>query len=244
MEKSRLSRPRDASPGFGPLIKSPAPTTNGASPIASNGKSETPSRIKNSNTPARAAAIGAAIRPIVVNSRGLGVVAPNPMTRATTESEPLVADQPAKTKRADCYCELSGCAYAALHRNTIRSIEGRAPRPRRSHAGFQGNKILANFLIRSQQLAECHASGAAIASVKFFAESMACPTGDIDEGSSSPRSSTDVSRSRKAGSAVTGSAANARTACSSATSATIVLRAATLLSEPLLVSVARLAISG
>src|SRR5215470_13255822 len=64
MKKIRLRRPRDASPEFGPLIKSPAPTTNGASPIASNGKSETPSRIRNSNTPARAIAIGDAIRVI------------------------------------------------------------------------------------------------------------------------------------------------------------------------------------
>src|SRR5262249_20752491 len=88
-----------------------APTTNGASPIASNGKSETPSRIKNSNAPARATAIGEAIRAIVVKPRGLGVAAPNPMTRATTESEMLVADQPAKTKRADA---IANCADARM----------------------------------------------------------------------------------------------------------------------------------
>src|SRR5262249_44109470 len=101
--------PRDASPGFGPLIKSPAPTTNGASPIASNGKSETPSRIRNSNTPARAIAIGEAIRAIVVKPRGFGVVAPNPMTRATMESGTLVAGQQCRTKSADA---IANCAEA------------------------------------------------------------------------------------------------------------------------------------
>src|SRR5215470_16935978 len=94
MKKIRPIRPRDASPGLGPLINSPAPTTKGASPIASNGKSETPSRIKNSNTPARATAIGEAIRAIVVKPRGFGVAAPNALTRATKKSGTLVAGQP------------------------------------------------------------------------------------------------------------------------------------------------------
>src|SRR5262249_43606549 len=71
-----------------------------SSPGAASGKLRAMARMRCASR-SRATAIGAAIRPIVVNSRGLGVVAPNPMTRATTESETLVADQPAKTKRAD-----------------------------------------------------------------------------------------------------------------------------------------------
>src|SRR5262249_27328349 len=155
MKKIRPIRPRDASPGLGPLINSPAPTTKGASPIASNGKSETPSRIKNSNTPARATAIGEAIRAIVVKPRGFGVAAPNALTRATKKSGTLVAGQPARTKSACCDCELGGAAVASPPRNGFVWKGGRPPRHWRSHAGFQGGKILANLLIRSQQLAEC-----------------------------------------------------------------------------------------
>src|SRR5262245_64187115 len=122
MKKIRLIRPRDASPGLGPLINSPAPTTNGASPIASNAKSETPSRIKNSNTPTRATAIGEAIRAIVVKPRGLGVAAPNPMTRATTESGTLAAGQPAKTKRADAIANCADARRSEEHTSELQSL--------------------------------------------------------------------------------------------------------------------------
>src|SRR5262249_39799127 len=202
MKKIRLIRPRDASPGLGPLINSPAPTTNGASPIASNGKSETPSRIKNSNTPARATAIGEAIRAIVVKPRGFGVAAPNALTRATKKSGTLVAGQPARTKTADSIepwgearvpspTEIRLDGYGGARH----AIGGRMPDFRAARFWRTSSSVRSNSL-------SAHASGAAVASVKFFAESIACPTGDIDEGSSSPRSSTDVSRSRKAGSAV------------------------------------------
>src|SRR5262249_56308428 len=60
-----------------------------------------------------------------------------------------------ETEEGRRYWNRGGCAYPLPPRNTIQLIQGRPPRHWRSHAGFQGGKILANLLIRSQQLAEC-----------------------------------------------------------------------------------------
>jgi hypothetical protein len=57
--------------------------------------------MRNSRVPARTAAIGAAMSAITVNAPGLAVMAPKPMTTATSDSETSVAGQPASTKKTE-----------------------------------------------------------------------------------------------------------------------------------------------
>src|SRR5262249_50708167 len=78
-----------------------APIRNGARPIASSGKSEAPLRTTNSRMPVRAMAIGVPTKPSVVNARGDGVVAPNPMVTAISESAKLALGQPVRTSKSD-----------------------------------------------------------------------------------------------------------------------------------------------
>src|SRR6476660_2914026 len=132
---TRLSRPRADRIRFGTVIRSAAPIMKGAEPIASRGNAVTPSRTTNSRIPAMIDAMGAATMAIVVKARKSGVVAPNPMTITTSESENSVADQPLTTKKARGYQEVDGCPDAGFGCDAMRAIKGRTPCLRRALAG-------------------------------------------------------------------------------------------------------------
>src|ERR1700676_1862394 len=89
----------EASLGLGIVNSRAAARTLGAMPIARRGNWSTPSRIRNSVTPASSAAIGIAMTALAAKAGGFGVLALKAMVIATRETPSDANGQPPRENR-------------------------------------------------------------------------------------------------------------------------------------------------
>ena len=123
-KKTSTRNPIEASLGLGIVNSRAAAMTLGAMPIARRGNWSTPSRIRNSVTPASSAAIGIAMTAASAKARGSSVLALNAMVTPTSATPCDANGQPPRERRMAEISAARKRTHAVSRSRPTRAVNG------------------------------------------------------------------------------------------------------------------------